>query len=281
MAHHQRPRRIRLGYVPRDTHPALPRPADRPGQAPTWNGGRCCQRFWNGSASAGEPGRPRASSSMAAFHPRGFEQQTQFAVSNAAPLPWVRFAYSWGHLRLTKSIFLPHGSDEVAIAYRLEGPPQAPITLGVEPFTGMRDFHGMTRAFEPGYPVETIENGAVVYYEGGPRLVLQAERGRGVWELRFEVEPHWVAAVPLPGGGPPRGRTAGRTCSSPAGSRRPGSGPSSSWCGPGRNSRSPSLPPHRLRRPYRSRLTPPGPGRSRSRSGSARRPTRSSSDGGG
>lgn len=125
------------------------------------------------------------------FHPRGFEQQTQFAVSNAAPLPWVRFAYSWGHLRLTKSIFLPHGSDEVAIAYRLEGPPQAPITLGVEPFTGMRDFHGLTRAFDPGYPIEAIENGAVVYFDGGPRLVLQAERGRGVWELRFEVEPHW------------------------------------------------------------------------------------------
>jgi glycogen debranching enzyme len=126
------------------------------------------------------------------IHPRGFTLQTHFDVSNAAPEPWAQFMYEHEEMRLTRLIVLPRGSDEVRIHYRLEGPPGVPLLLEICPFAAMRDFHALTRAFHPGFPVEAIGHAvAVDAYLGGPRLWLQAERTDGGSPVVFESRPDW------------------------------------------------------------------------------------------
>ena len=115
------------------------------------------------------------------FHPHGFEQQVDFAVSNRPPTGMARFVYAWGDLCLTKSVYMARGLDEVTISYRLETTRPMPVSLTISPFTAMRDFHGLTRAFEGGFPFAEVEGQVVLGGRNGcPRLWLRAEMAEGV-----------------------------------------------------------------------------------------------------
>jgi glycogen debranching enzyme len=125
-----------------------------------------------------------------AIHPHGFEHETDFATSNNLSLPWVRFVYQHEVMRLTKRIVLPKGRDEVWIHYRLEGPPGAQLTMDLMPYVAMRDFHGLTRAFEGGFRVQ--ESGGAVSIDAGgpPRLWIQTITRTGN-VAPFERQPDW------------------------------------------------------------------------------------------
>ncbi len=126
------------------------------------------------------------------FHPRGFDQQVDFAVSNRGPIGWVRFVYAWGDLSLTKSVHMARGLDEVAISYRLETTRPVPVALAVCPFAAMRDFHHLTRAFDGGFPFAELDGQLVVGgRDGSPRLLLRAEAGEGTRDVLFEPQPDW------------------------------------------------------------------------------------------
>ncbi len=105
------------------------------------------------------------------FHPRGYEHLRAFGFSNNRELPWVRLEYAFGGMQLVKQIILSQQRDEVTVVYRLEGFPGQSVSLQVCPFVGMRDFHALARAFQPGYEMQ--ETGGWVNLEafsGGPRL---------------------------------------------------------------------------------------------------------------
>jgi len=126
------------------------------------------------------------------FYPRGFENQSDFLVSHRAPVAWVRFVYDFKDVRLAKTVYMARGRSEVAIAYRLEGAEGASLSLDVCPFVAMRDFHGLARAFEGGFPIEQTADAVVVSARGGAvRLWLQAEPGEGTGRVVFERSPDW------------------------------------------------------------------------------------------
>lgn len=111
-----------------------------------------------------------------AFHPQGYSLQTGFDFSNDPNNSWVRFDYQTNQMRTTKLIQLSRERDEVVITYRIEGPRGAAIELDLLPFTAMRDFHGHTHAFEPGFAVHQAgDRAAVEAYPGGPKLIMHVE----------------------------------------------------------------------------------------------------------
>lgn len=126
------------------------------------------------------------------FHPRGFAFLRDFTVSNNPEHPFACFTYETDQARVRKLIVMPRGRDEVVVRYRVDAPPNVPVSLEVCPFVAMRDFHGLTHAFEEGFPFEQSgEHVAVDGSRGGPRLWLHvrcAETGAGVG---FEPRPDW------------------------------------------------------------------------------------------
>lgn len=125
-------------------------------------------------------------------HPHGFEHQVDFAVSNHGPTGIARFVYAWGDVCLTKSVQMARGADEVTISYRLESPRPMPVSLAVSPFAAMRDFHGLTRAFEGGFPFAQMDGQVVLGgRDGSPRLWLKAEAVEGARDVTFEPHPDW------------------------------------------------------------------------------------------
>ena len=126
------------------------------------------------------------------IHPRGYHHLTDFVVSNNPDTPWVRFVYAHDGLRLTKQVVLLRGRDEVSIRYRLEGPPGEPLSLELCPFLAMRDFHGVTRAFDGSYPISEIrEHVTVDAFRTGPRLWLSVQRSDDGIPVAFERRPDW------------------------------------------------------------------------------------------
>lgn len=126
------------------------------------------------------------------FHPRGFELQTDFEVSNNRQQPFAHFTYEGPGWRVGKRIVLPRGRDEVWLRYRVETESRSTIALELCPFTSMRDFHHLTHAFEGGFPVQDIDGAVAVDAAGeGPRLWLQAEAGPGETELKFDLTREW------------------------------------------------------------------------------------------
>lgn len=127
-----------------------------------------------------------------AFHPRGFEWQTDFETSNNPREPWAHFVFEAEGMRLSKSIIVPRGSDEVWLHYRLSGPKKAALSLDLLPFVAMRDFHGLTHAFDGGFPVGESEGAITIdAYTGGPRLWLKAERIDSDAPVGFDRKPDW------------------------------------------------------------------------------------------
>lgn len=126
------------------------------------------------------------------IHPRGYEYQTGFAWDIDADGSWVRFVYEHDGVRLVKEVTMPHGRDEVIVRYRLRGPEHEPLSLELYPFTPMRDYHSVTRAFHGSYSVGEIREFVTVdAYADGPRLWLSAERldhGKG---MAWTRHPDW------------------------------------------------------------------------------------------
>jgi predicted glycogen debranching enzyme len=126
------------------------------------------------------------------IHPRGYEYQTNFAYHNDPTAPWVRFVYEHDGIRLVKEVVMRHGRDEVIVRYLLEGPPHEPISLELHPFTPMRDYHSVTRAFPGSYLVGECRNFVTVdAYDDGPRLWLAAERLDAGEPVSFTRNPLW------------------------------------------------------------------------------------------
>ncbi len=126
-----------------------------------------------------------------ALHPRGFEMQTSFHVRNRRPLPWMQVTFARDAVRLTKLVVFPRGVDEVRIHYRLEGPAGSPVSLEICPFTAMRDFHHLRRAFDGGFATSPgSDHVAVDAPEGGPRVWIRAQRPDG-GEVRFDPQGGW------------------------------------------------------------------------------------------
>ena len=127
-----------------------------------------------------------------AFHPRGFEHQVDFAVSNTPPMPQVRFAYEHEGVVFTRRIVLPYGKDEARIIYRLEGPGESELSLELAPFVAMRDFHALTHRFDPGLAIGEIDEHVTIDAAGGgPRLWLHALRLDGGPPVVFNRQPDW------------------------------------------------------------------------------------------
>ncbi|HPD30991.1 MAG TPA: amylo-alpha-1,6-glucosidase [Phycisphaerae bacterium] len=126
------------------------------------------------------------------FHPEGYRLLTDFAVSNNAEMPWVRFTYAIEGVKMTKRIVLLRDRDEVCIRYRIEAPPGTVLSLGLLPFLAMRDFHALTRAFEGSYPLTLADNlVAVDAFTSGPRVWLTAGSPGQDQGVAFESQPHW------------------------------------------------------------------------------------------
>ena len=127
-----------------------------------------------------------------AFHPHGFEHQVDFTVTNALPMPQVCFAYEHDELRFNKRIILPHGRDEVWVAYQLQGPAGTEVSLELCPLVAMRDFHSLTRYFDPGFAVGQCDGQVHVdAAANGPRLWLEAIRTDGGPAVAFDRQPDW------------------------------------------------------------------------------------------
>ena len=126
------------------------------------------------------------------IHPQGYRYLTDFAVSNNRREPRVRFVYEHDGVRLTKQVVLLPGSDEVSIRYRLEGSPGEPLSLELAPFLALRDFHGLTRAFDGSYAINEIgESVTVDAFRGGPRLWLSVQRVDDGAPVTFQRRPDW------------------------------------------------------------------------------------------
>ncbi len=126
------------------------------------------------------------------FHPQGYQLLTDFAVSNNAEMPWVRFTYAIEGATMTKRIVLIRDRDEVCIRYRVEAPPGTLVSFNLLPFLAMRDFHALTRSFDGSYPLTQVDNlVAVDAFKTGPRVWLTADSRGHEAKTVFEVQPQW------------------------------------------------------------------------------------------
>jgi len=127
-----------------------------------------------------------------AVHPKGFGLLGDFEVSNNPQAPWARFVYRHEDVQLTKMVILPRAQDEVVIRYKLTGPTDARIKFELCPFVAMRDFHGLTHAFDPGFAVERVGRRVVVSgHDGWPRVWFDVQRVGGGERASFRSEPEW------------------------------------------------------------------------------------------
>ena len=126
------------------------------------------------------------------FHPKGFAHQTESALNNNASPPFVRFTFEAGDVQLTKWIVLLPDRDEVIVRYRLSTGTAEPVTLGLCPLVAMRDFHGQTRQFDPGFAVDQTQGYVAVdaFFEG-PRLWMRADRHDDGPDVTFDPRPDW------------------------------------------------------------------------------------------
>ncbi len=127
-----------------------------------------------------------------AFDPQGFRHVQSFTTCNRPPLPWARFVCQADGVRLVKQVFLPHGRDEVLVRYVLSAGPDEEVMLHVGPFTPLRDYHALTRAFPGTYGMKEIGGWiALDAYADGPRLWLTTVRNDGGEPAQFDGHSDW------------------------------------------------------------------------------------------
>ncbi len=126
------------------------------------------------------------------FHPRGFDYLVDFEVDNDPQEPCARFVYQTMLARVTKRVIVPRGKDEVWIHYTIESGTPAQVTLELAPFVPMRDFHHLTRAFDPGFAMDPCTHACIVHaWTGGPRLWMSGRNTATGEVMRFEPRSDW------------------------------------------------------------------------------------------
>ncbi len=86
------------------------------------------------------------------FHLSAFEFADGFAPDNFACIKkfrrdsGVHFDYQFEHIELTKSVYLLHAADTVAVVYEFTTLKQ-PVDLILRPFIGLRDFHYLQKSY--------------------------------------------------------------------------------------------------------------------------------------
>jgi len=86
------------------------------------------------------------------FHLSAFEFADRFAPDNFACIKkfrrdsGVHFDYQFEHVQLTKSVYLLHTTDTVAVVYEFTVLKQ-PVDLILRPFMGLRDFHYLQKSY--------------------------------------------------------------------------------------------------------------------------------------
>ena len=130
-------------------------------------------------------------------HPAGFELQNSFRMDPFPTFSWTVPGGSdgTGHVEITKSIFLVHGSDTVVVEYFLRAQGSAAgrnVKLEVRPLLAFRGYHELTHAnqsFRTGYQVA---EGCVTIapYESLPSLHIAHNAVQvgesGYWYYNFE-----------------------------------------------------------------------------------------------
>lgn len=127
-----------------------------------------------------------------AFHPKGFSYQTASSLNNISSPPFVQFVFATDDVQLTKWIVLMPDRDEVIVRYRLSTRTPQPLTLELCPLVAMRDFHGLTQRFDPGFAVDRTQGHVAVdaFFEG-PRLWMRVDRYDDGLDVTFDQCPDW------------------------------------------------------------------------------------------
>ena len=90
------------------------------------------------------PGRPAIELGVCYFRelilPRGDRHLQRFTHDIT-----TRWEYAFEGVRITKEVLLCHGRNVVGIQYLIE-PASEPVTLRLQPFVALRDFHHLSRA---------------------------------------------------------------------------------------------------------------------------------------
>ena len=119
-------------------------------------------------------------------HPRGYRSLLRF---EARPFP--RWTYRAAGGKLVRELFLVHGTGDVLLSYRWDGP--GPITLILRPLLAFRDHHEVVRGGTEGLVDRHGEDEIVVRFRWPePRLRLLAPGGR------FHAHSQWLNDEVLP-----------------------------------------------------------------------------------
>ena len=114
------------------------------------------------------------------FTPEGFKYIKKFSRDIGA-----HFEYQLDKINLTKSVYLLHDSDTVAVVYDFTKVPE-PLEFTLRPFVGLRDFHHLQKSYASFYS-KLSENNLIVAHEmpSGCELYLNCP------STEFEEDPQW------------------------------------------------------------------------------------------
>ena len=119
-------------------------------------------------------------------YPNGYRHLSAFRLS-----PWPVFVYEVEGVIVEKSVFMSHGSNTTAVAYRLLSPSRANVRLQLRPLIAFRDYHSTTHensAINNDYETST---GMLVFrpYDGVPACFLAHNASsvspQGFWYRKF------------------------------------------------------------------------------------------------
>ncbi len=100
-------------------------------------------------------------------HPKGYENLESFSLS-----PFPTFGYSFGSVRIRKTVFMVHGKNATVARYEVQSP--EPVELSIIPLANDRDFHGNTNSRLP-FSQAPKPNGTVIGNSGKPFLFLESD----------------------------------------------------------------------------------------------------------
>lgn len=106
--------------------------------------------------------------------------------------PFPEFIYSFGHILLRKTIFMPYGVNATVVMYRIYngGPPAG---LELVPFVNFRDYHGNSFRGQIEVDQEPVAGGvAITVREDVPPLVLRTSSGD------YVASPDWFYGMRYP-----------------------------------------------------------------------------------
>jgi predicted glycogen debranching enzyme len=112
------------------------------------------------------------------IHPRGDQYLTKFELDDTA-----KWEFDVKGVSITKEVQLLWNENVTAIRYSID-PAGRSFKLMLQPFTSLRDFHGLRNAGSSQFRTESAERGVVVG-EGPNEMTIVADAGK------FNTEPNW------------------------------------------------------------------------------------------